>query len=215
MKNVNQDYFDKFKYNKRQKKEKKFEVYIAKDKGGNILYIGSGATGRSNHCISGISSVYELNKMHFDGEYVDIVIHATYDTKEDSLKSEKELILIHEPPFNRQYLKGNLNASISGVRVKILIQVLYKELLLAGYNPRNRMTIRFMEWFEEVLARFKLKGLTSGITLTGTLRLQRDNPETASLCGKTKISKVFEKIFYRDRQFIKLKDEYVKLLTSE
>lgn len=214
MKNVNQDYFDKFKCAKRHKKEKKFEVYIAKDKGGNILYIGSGATGRSNHCISGISSVYELNKMHFNGEHVEVVIHSSHETKEESLSAEKELILKHEPPFNKQYLKGNMNASVAGAKVNTLIQILYKELMLVGYNPRHRLTKRFMEWFEEVLARFKIKGLIDGITLTGDLRFHHKN-QTSSLYGKTKLSAVFEKVFYRHKQYIKLREEYVKILRSE
>lgn len=44
-----------------------YEVYVCK-LGANIIYVGSGAVGRHKHCNSGRSHVYELNKLHFEGE---------------------------------------------------------------------------------------------------------------------------------------------------
>lgn len=50
------------------------EVYIAKDKTGEYLYIGSGKHGRHKHCASGTSHCYELNDMHFKGEVITVEV---------------------------------------------------------------------------------------------------------------------------------------------
>ena len=80
------------------RKTKGFEVYICSlDK--EILYIGSGKINRHKHCNSGISHVYELNKLHFEGKTFTIELKF-FDTKEDSLEEEINLISKHVPKFN-------------------------------------------------------------------------------------------------------------------
>lgn len=44
-----------------------YEVYVCK-LNDEVLYVGQGKLGRHNHCKSGCSHVYELNKLHFLGE---------------------------------------------------------------------------------------------------------------------------------------------------
>ena len=77
---------------------KKFEVYIC-SLNKEILYIGSGKVNRHKHCNSGTSHVYELNKLHFNGNVFDIELKF-FNTKEDSLEEEKTLISRNIPKFN-------------------------------------------------------------------------------------------------------------------
>lgn len=80
------------------RKTKGFEVYICSlDK--EILYIGSGKINRHKHCNSGISHVYELNKLHFEGKTFTIELKF-FDTKEESLEEEINLISKYVPKFN-------------------------------------------------------------------------------------------------------------------
>lgn len=80
------------------RKAKRFEVYICSlDK--EILYIGSGKINRHKHCNSGTSHVYELNKLHFEGKTFTIELKF-FDTKEESLEEEINLISKYVPKFN-------------------------------------------------------------------------------------------------------------------
>lgn len=84
-----------------------FEVYCCWYFG-DIVYIGSGKAGRSYHCTSGISHVYDLNRLHFkDGENVSVEVVKFFENKKDSLEYEKQLILLHKPEFNTVFKSGN------------------------------------------------------------------------------------------------------------
>ena len=78
-----------------------YEVYMCKVDG-EIVYVGQGQVGRSRHCVSGISHVYGLNKLHFsemrDSVEVDVV--RFFMSKDDALKLELDLIKKHLPRFN-------------------------------------------------------------------------------------------------------------------
>ena len=87
-------------YPQKKCKVKNFEVYLAKDSAGNVVYVGSGVTGRSNHCVSGVSHVYGLNQMHFSKEDISVEIYKICETKEESLKIEETLIKELAPIFN-------------------------------------------------------------------------------------------------------------------
>lgn len=80
------------------RKAKGFEVYICSlDK--EILYVGSGKIDRHKHCNSGTSHVYGLNKLHFEGKTFTVELKF-FDTKEESLEEEMNLISKHIPKFN-------------------------------------------------------------------------------------------------------------------
>ena len=78
-----------------------YEVYMCKVNG-EIVYIGQGKVGRSRHCVSGISHVYELNRMHFSEmrNSVEVEIVKFFVSKDDALKLELDLIKKHLPRFN-------------------------------------------------------------------------------------------------------------------
>lgn len=79
---------------------KVFEVYVCKS-GEDILYIGQGKLGRHEHCNSGISHVYGLNRLHFGKVDVIIEIDSLHDLKEEAVKRESDLIAKHKPKFNK------------------------------------------------------------------------------------------------------------------
>ena len=78
-----------------------YEVYMCKVNG-EIVYIGQGKVGRSRHCVSGISHVYGLNKLHFSEmrDSVEVDIIKFFLSKDDALKLELDLIKKHLPRFN-------------------------------------------------------------------------------------------------------------------
>ena len=82
-----------------------YEVYVAKDKEGNILYIGSGECGRHQHCASGVSHVRELNEMLFTNKEIIVeVLHQSL-TKKESLSIEVNLIKQLHPKYNKMHNK--------------------------------------------------------------------------------------------------------------
>ena len=78
-----------------------YEVYMCKVDC-EIVYVGQGQVGRSRHCVSGISHVYELNRIHFSEmrNSVEVEIVKFFVSKDDALKLELDLIKKHLPRFN-------------------------------------------------------------------------------------------------------------------
>lgn len=79
-----------------------YEVYIAEDKDGGILYIGSGKRGRHRHCTSGSSHVVELNRMCLSGDEINVSIVFVCKTKQESINIESNLIKTLKPALNKK-----------------------------------------------------------------------------------------------------------------
>lgn len=79
------------------------EVYIGKINN-EYKYIGSGKIGRHKHLNSGTSSVYQANKLHFDGGCLSVEV-IYYDSKQEALAKEIELIKTYQPEWNVVYTK--------------------------------------------------------------------------------------------------------------
>ena len=78
---------------------KKFEVYVCK-KDGHIIYVGEGLFGRHKHCNSGISHVYGLNKLHFEGCDLVVDVVKVFSSKKEAEDCEKALIEEYQPMYN-------------------------------------------------------------------------------------------------------------------
>lgn len=200
-------------------KKKFFEVYVCKDENGTILYIGSGASGRHKHCISGSSHVYELNKMHFENKKLSVTILSLHESKEDALEMEKDLILQYKPLFNSQYLnnkkltKGN-ESSVKSNRFRKIV----KEVTKAMYKTlRCKQSEIFLEDIESLLKSYKITGLIDGVNLTGSFSLTNKESRyiryTNHLDGKMSI--LFHKLFDRDKNYIKIKEEIKQKIQNE
>jgi len=72
---------------------------------GEVLYIGSGKTGRQRHCVSGRSTCLELNKHFFNGDKVGVFIFESFTCKQESLLYEAKLIKSFKPKYNKQNVK--------------------------------------------------------------------------------------------------------------
>jgi len=77
----------------------KYEVYMGIYKN-EVVYIGEGKEGRSSHLNSGISHVYQANKLHFADGVVKIEIVETFNTKEEAKRLELKLIEEMNPEWN-------------------------------------------------------------------------------------------------------------------
>lgn len=80
--------------------ENNYIVYEVKYKD-ELVYIGSGKTGREQHVLSGKSNNVNLNRLYFaDPENVTILVIRENLTKEEAIESERDFIMAAEPKFN-------------------------------------------------------------------------------------------------------------------
>lgn len=123
------------------------EVYIASYKG-DVLYIGEGKVGRSEHVKSGISNIYTLNKLHFSGEVVDVEV-IPCETKEQSKRLEKELIQSLQPLYNTEHSTLEQQMKVMRRELKLFdlehgdnlsSNVTYGVVKAAVKNASNKMT---------------------------------------------------------------------------
>lgn len=77
----------------------KYYVYLAIHKE-EIVYVGKGKGNRYLHVTNGSSHNYYLNKLHFEGECVKVVIYKEYNSNEEAVLDEKRLILEYYPAYN-------------------------------------------------------------------------------------------------------------------
>lgn len=158
--------------NKRVKKEKQqtYEVYVVKDNNGIIIYIGSGRCGRHQHCKSGISHVYELNKMHFNGEEVVVeVIVASFD-KQETLDLEKSLILKHRPKLNKTWLEGSKEKNRLGLQWKCIQTNIFK--WINEQTLVNKLiTRKLVGQLNDLLDTFPISKLEHGVKMTSYLEV--------------------------------------------
>lgn len=91
------------KIKRRRDKPCKSYVYVAYYEG-EVVYVGKGYGTRYLHCNSGTSHCYELNKLHFEGKEVEVIILADglYDADAKSLESE--IIADLKPRHNKNLL---------------------------------------------------------------------------------------------------------------
>ena len=87
-----------------------YEVYVCK-LDNEVLYVGQGVCGRHEHCTSGVSHVYELNRLHFIGDVVDVSVVLSGLDKETALQKESSLIKELRPTLNKVGYNFNLLAS--------------------------------------------------------------------------------------------------------
>lgn len=192
----------------------KFVVYKAVVLG-ETVYIGSGAMGREKHCASGCSHVYELNKYHFEGTPIDVVIIRKGLTKEESILLEKEYILSVRPRLNKVYLtKDNLKSAQLAI---FLGKRLNKEFKILFGRTRQE---NYKSAIPEILTFVGVLNLISGITIPKERdsRNHLDSPQARTLYSyitrkeyreryKDWLETVFEYSEENKRVHLKLKED--------
>lgn len=101
---------------------KVYEVYHCY-KGDDLLYVGQGARGRSKHCNSGISHVYELNEIFFTEGKEALSVHIVKFTncKDEALAVERYNILNLKPKYNKVHslkLSERSKSASESVRIR-------------------------------------------------------------------------------------------------
>ena len=107
----------------------RFYVYAAMHQG-KVVYIGKGTGERWKHCISGVSTCYYLNFLHFQGEEVTAKIICNNLTDETACKVENELIYRYCPkgntrrdPFSTFDKTAADELALQGITVKDLLKL--------------------------------------------------------------------------------------------
>lgn len=175
--------------------------YVVKYKE-DILYIGEGKEGRELHCKSGVSHVYELNKIYFSSKFenseikVDIVLNAK--TKEEVISKETELINLHTPWFNKKFnytyqYKTALDKAFNFIASEYL-----------KTNKRDRLLNTFLkitkhivnEGVGELYFGIKYRGHSGIISLIKAIKSPDNN--------------YIKNIFYTDRGYLFIKKEFIQ-----
>ena len=158
----------RLKVNKTKRMELNFVLYAVK-RGEIIVYIGSGISGRENHCLSGCSHVYELNKAHFNDEKLTTVVLKRFISKSEALDAEKLEIIKNRPIYNKNF---NPDAQGSGKGN------FYKnwDIYFSKFSPDKYRA--YSHLMRELIKFFGVKNLTSkeGVSLTGLTSAKSNVP---------------------------------------
>lgn len=130
---------------------KVYELYHCKYKG-EVVYVGQGARGRHRHCNSGVSHVFELNKIYFtDGaEALSVEVLMQDKNKDVVVKAEEEYILARKPRFNK-VLNNNVSrfksVNDSITLRKMLLDVGEKNLSKKKLEKYNSLVLEIVDYF--------------------------------------------------------------------
>lgn len=142
---------------------KVYELYHCRYKG-EVVYIGQGARGRHNHCTSGCSHVYELNRIHFlEGtDDLEVEVVAEFKSKAESEEAERIEIQRYRPIYNKVGLcsRDRTNKVEKSKKLK-------RDLLEYKHNVfPEKITDVFMRKYEtlvdEFMGHFGYKGILDG-----------------------------------------------------
>lgn len=202
----------------------KYVVYKA-TLGGEVLYIGSGVKGREKHCASGVSHVYKLNELHFNGASIETVVVKDSLSKEGSMSLEKDLITKLKPLYNVVH-----NDTTRMGRMLMLAQlskVVSKEL--NNYQRDNDKTgtmhYRYLKAVEELVTLIGIKNLLDGVMIPSSTeaRVVTEDLRVRALLRKLHLKghedrmrvwfeTVFEYNKTGSRITLKVKDSVVKMV---
>ena len=188
--------------------DRNFEVYRAVDKDGNLLYIGSGRRTRHKHCNSGISHSYELNKMHFNGEFIGVEIIKDNLTKSESVEFEKTLILGLKPAFNKDYLcKDKFNMVREHARVPgDIVNYIRNDI----DETNKSIRIKWSRLLKEFFNKYPLGTLLSGIYLG-----REECRKWCSSSHKNGKYKYFNNIFEAKNGILRIKKSFIDFIIEQ
>lgn len=191
----------------KSKKLDSHEVYAVFDENNIVIYIGSGANNRHKHCESGCSHVYELNKMHFNGDKVTTKLLHVNLSKESSVEIEKKLILEYRPILNKQFMTSDTR-NISMTEGKLLKEQLL--LIIRGLDRKNPVLMKFHNQVIDFVDTYKIQGLIKGVKVKYKTMEQLKGKEIAS-----DRRRYFNSIFEYTSGILKLKDDVIERLNAK
>lgn len=143
---------------------KVYEVYYCYHKG-EVVYIGQGIVGRSTHCNSGCSHVYELNRLHFtDGEEaLDIRIVKVSNDKEEVKRIEREAIVCFKPKLNTVFTeRANKRQDKARQAKRIKKELLNYRDEIVGKHQTDRFVEKYNMLCEDFFTFYGLDRILSG-----------------------------------------------------
>jgi len=193
--------------NKLIRNKDRHEVYVVYDSLKTIIYVGSGKENRHKHCKSGCSHVYELNRMHFSGEEVNVERLRTGASKEESLNIEKFLIALHAPKLNKQHTgNDDRKAKMNEARLKKDIIIETIKSLEVGFCIVLR---RFEFQVLKLLGSNGINSVEKGIRVkSDVLKLLRGLPENL------KRQEYFNAIFTYSEGVLRFNDKMIEKLND-
>lgn len=115
-----------------------------------IVYVGKGSGDRYLHLNSGTSSSYQANKSHFEGSYVSVSIVERFETSEEALEFETQLIQMYAPKWNYQ-ISGFRPRNIPGVGVQLMKNKLVNPWRAYGYKEGKKIHIGYYATREQAI----------------------------------------------------------------
>lgn len=165
---------------------KNYVVYCAKF-GGEVLYVGSGVSGRELHCVNGMSHVYELNRLHFKDEKVIVEVLNKDISRKQSRQEEIKYIKTLMPTLNKNHAGENIRHQTD--KMKKSLDVFNK---LFG----DKKYLKYRESIKETLIFIGLQRLGVGVELPSIPHARRYLKDTLS------------KTFYEKLKSSKGREEY-------
>ena len=140
------------------------QVVYAVKHDGVIVYIGSGTRGREKHGCSGISHVYELNKLHFSGANLSVELLMEGLSKKIAIEEERNLIIQYKPIYNTRFLKER--QCTKGRETKDLIDNLFHNIVVLGleYGFNNGSILKMVTALEYMIRRHGFLNIVDGLS---------------------------------------------------
>lgn len=146
-----------------------------------LVYIGSGKIGREEHCNSGCSHVYELNKAHFEGRNISTKIHKRFNNKKDSVDCEKEQIRTLSPRLNVVFVEEHILSPVNQMHEYSRKKSEWLKYIDSVKIPRKEK-VKVLKFFNNLVDNFTIPMLESGKILRKQLSGKNGEPP---ICGWT------------------------------
>jgi len=174
-------------------KRNEYVVYQASHNG-ELYYVGHGVKGRESHVNSGCSHVYELNRMHFEGNIFELTLEY-HPTKELAAEREKGLIQSRRPQFNVVYCSNSKTDKMRSLSLLLdFIQISVEKARKEGLCNRS-----FKEKLKDTLDTHGLKKSVIGVRFDLMSRVvydkTRSRTQTLSRGNATKGKEFIEYIY--------------------
>lgn len=144
------------------------EVYMVTGENTVCYYVGSGKLGRHKHCLSGVSHVYELNKLHFlSKEDLTVKVVATFATKEEAMQKELELIRHYNPLFNKVHNSKDPRTESCqfGLKLRAYLFNYLNDWRKNFTNAQEQSIGQVIKHLEDILEKYTVQDMVRGVIL--------------------------------------------------
>lgn len=177
---------------------KEYYVYCAYGLNDELLYVGKGQGLRWKHCISGTSHCKGLNEYYFKngGEAsIRVVREFLFDTDEEALKCEIEVIKERNPIFNKDHTKTDrvLIKELPLVeRIQLGYVVDYRDVMKTYLSALENNERTFINLIDNIFPEYSVHVECLGAKKIKALKYRKKDVEQEYNLVKLKDSKFFD-----------------------